>query len=98
MPQYPMYGGQPDHPQAQTVFILGIVGVFVGIIPFVAWYMGSQAKKEIEAGAPYIWGGNLKTGYLLGKIFGIIHIVVTVLYIATMGCVVMLPLIVAALD
>ncbi|WP_051214926.1 hypothetical protein [Granulicoccus phenolivorans] len=75
------YGQQPEHPQSQTVLILGIVGIFTGVCAFVAWYMGGQAKKEIEAGAPYQWGGNLKTGYLLGKVFSIITIVVVVLYV-----------------
>lgn len=65
----------PEHPQAQIVFILGIVGIFTGIPAFIAWYMGAQARREIAAGAPYRWEGNLKTGYLLGKIFGILGIV-----------------------
>ena len=75
------YGAPQEHPQAQTVFILGIVGIFVGIVSFIAWYMGGQAKKEIAAGAPYAFEGKLKTGYLLGKVFSIIYIVVIVLYI-----------------
>ena len=79
-PQAPgyAYGGgyaAADHPQTQTVFILGIIGIFTGITAFIAWYLGGQAKKEIEAGAPYQWAGNLKTGYMLGKIFSIITIV-----------------------
>ncbi|OMG55917.1 hypothetical protein BJN44_07960 [Tessaracoccus sp. ZS01] len=57
------------------VFILGIVGIFTGVVSFVAWYLGGQAKKEIEAGAPFPWDGNLKTGYMLGKVFSIIWIV-----------------------
>ncbi|NHB84819.1 hypothetical protein G7085_10030 [Tessaracoccus sp. HDW20] len=70
-------------PQTQTVFILGIVGIFVGIVSFIAWYMGNQAKKEIDAGAPYGWEGTkLKTGYTLGKVFSIIYIVFFALYIA----------------
>ncbi len=74
--QQPYYGYQPpaEHPQAQTVFILGIVGIFTGILSFVAWYLGAEAKKEIEAGAPYPFEGKLKTGYLLGKILGIISL------------------------
>ncbi|WP_026926024.1 hypothetical protein [Granulicoccus phenolivorans] len=80
------YGGvqTQEHPQAQTTFILGIVGIFVGICAFIAWYMGGKAKKEIAAGAPYQWGGNLKTGYLLGKVFSIIYIVFLVIYIIAM--------------
>lgn len=76
---YGGYSGNPyalgEHPQTQIVFILGVVGIFTGIPAFVAWYMGAQARKEIQAGAPYRWEGNLKTGYLLGKVFGILSIV-----------------------
>ena len=84
--QPPAYGaagmGGQEHPQTQTVFILGIVGIFVGVCAFIAWYMGGQAKKEIDAGAPYAWEGTkLKTGYMLGKVFSIIYICVIVLYI-----------------
>ena len=81
--QQPSYGYQApaEHPQSQMVFILGIVGIFTGVTAFVAWYMGGQAKKEIEAGAPFQWGGQLKTGYTLGKVFGIIWIVGIALYI-----------------
>lgn len=84
------YGGQPpygqpvygaEHPQASTIQILGIVGIFAPICCYIAWYMGSQAKKEIEAGAPYPFTGALKTGYLLGKIVSIISIVATVLIV-----------------
>ncbi|GAA4894739.1 CD225/dispanin family protein [Tessaracoccus lubricantis] len=80
----PAYGyGAPkqEHPQAQTVLILGIVGIFFSICAFIAWYMGGKAKKEIEAGAPYSFDGNLKVGYLLGKIISILAIVGAVLAI-----------------
>ena len=80
-PGYGAYIPAPEHPQSQMVFILGIVGIFTGVTAFVAWYMGGQAKKEIEAGAPFQWGGQLKTGYTLGKVFGIIWIVGIALYI-----------------
>ena len=54
--------------------MLGILGFFVPIVPFVAWYMGGQIKKQIDAGAPYQWEGSLKIGYLIGKILGILQI------------------------
>lgn len=75
------YGAQPEHPQAQTVLILGILGIFVPFVQFVAWYLGGKAKKEIEAGAPFAWAGSLKTGYLLGMIFSIIGLAVAALYV-----------------
>ena len=36
MQQYAAYGQQPEHPQAQTVLILGILGFFTSIISIVA--------------------------------------------------------------
>ena len=93
--QQPSYGYQApaEHPQAQTVFILGIVGIFVTIVPFIAWYLGGQAKKEIAAGAPYPFEGKIKTGYILGKVFGILQIVGIVLAIAIYA--IMIPLLLA---
>lgn len=73
-----------EHPKAQTVFILSIVGIFVGICAPISWYLGTQAKKEIAAGAPYAFAGNLKTGTTIGKIFTILYIVGIVLYIIAM--------------
>ena len=74
-----------EHPKAQTVFILSIVGIFVGICAPIAWYMGVQAKKEIAA-QPGTWSteGNLKTGTLIGKIFTILYIIGIVLWIVMM--------------
>lgn len=80
-PQQQGYTQGGEHPQTQTVFILGIVGIFVGICAWIAWYQGGKAKKEIEAGAPYQWAGNLKTGYTLGKVFGILYIVGGAIYL-----------------
>jgi uncharacterized membrane protein YjgN (DUF898 family) len=73
-----------EHPKAQTVFILSIVGIFVAICAPIAWYMGVQAKKEIAASGQYAFAGNLKTGTLIGKIFTILWIIGIVLYIIAM--------------
>jgi uncharacterized membrane protein YjgN (DUF898 family) len=73
-----------EHPKAQTVFILSIVGIFVAICSPIAWYMGVQAKKEIAASGQYAFAGNLKTGTLIGKIFTILWIIGIVLYIIAM--------------
>lgn len=78
-PQYGYGAPNPEHPQAQIVLILGIVGIFVTVCSFIAWYLGSKAKKEIDAGAPYAWDGSLKIGYLLGMIVSILAIIGLVL-------------------
>lgn len=80
-PSYGGYGQTAEHPQATTVLVLGILGFFVPIVSFIAWYMGGKAKQEIAAGAPYQWDGSMKIGYLLGKIFSIVAIVSIVLTI-----------------
>ncbi|MFV0429961.1 MAG: hypothetical protein ACK5KO_11115, partial [Arachnia sp.] len=67
--------GLQEHPMAQTVFITGILGIFIAILPFVAWYLGAQAKREIEQGAPYLWGGHLKSGYVLGVVFSLVALI-----------------------
>lgn len=64
-----------EHPNAGTVLILAIVGIIVPFVSFIAWYMGARAKKEIANGAPYYWGGQLRTGYLVAKIYSILVIV-----------------------
>ena len=71
----------------------GIVGIFVTIVPFIAWYLGGQAKKEIAAGAPYPFEGKIKTGYILGKVFGILQIVGIALVILIYA--IMIPLLLA---
>jgi uncharacterized membrane protein YjgN (DUF898 family) len=73
-----------EHPKAQTVFILSIVGIFVGICAPIAWYMGVQTKKEIAASGQYAFAGNLKTGTLIGKIFTILYIIGMALWIVMM--------------
>ncbi|MHB1008133.1 MAG: hypothetical protein ACYC1E_02605 [Propionibacteriaceae bacterium] len=74
-----------EHPRAQTVLILSIVGIFVGICAPIAWYLGAQARKEVLA-QPGRWSteGSLKMGTLIGKIFTILYIVAFVLWFAIM--------------
>ena len=79
--QQPGYGYvAPNHPQATTALILGIVGLalcpFVGIAGFV---MGGRVRREIDA-APGQWGGRgLATA---GWVLGIISIVYAALVLA----------------
>lgn len=77
------YGGAPtEHPQGSTVFILGIVGIFVGVCAPIAWYLGNKTLGEITAsGQQYSNLQQIKTGRTLGKVFTIIYIVFIVLYI-----------------
>ena len=75
---YAGYAGyaQPEHPSATITLVMAILGFFVsGLTFFVAWYLGSEARKEIMAGAPYPWDGSLKVGYWIGKVGGIVTIV-----------------------
>lgn len=73
---YQAYGGAPtgppnwapDHPQATTVLLLGILGIAICQVcaPF-AWVIGSRVRKEIDAN-PAQYGGRsqVQIGYVLG--------------------------------
>ena len=91
--QYPV-GGTPapygqsygapaqEHPQGTMIFVLGIVGIFVGVCAPIAWYLGNKTLREIAAsGASYGNVSQIRTGRMLGKVFTIIYIVFIVLYI-----------------
>jgi hypothetical protein len=72
------YPGQfaPEHPQGTTVLILGILGLFVPVVAFIAWHQGSKAEKEIQAsGIYYANAGSIKVGKILGIVGGILTMV-----------------------
>ena len=67
---YPLtrMGALPEHPQATTVLVLGILGlVLSGLLGPVAWYMGDKAKKDCDAGL-YAMTGSLTAGRICGII------------------------------
>ncbi|MDN5763163.1 MAG: DUF4190 domain-containing protein, partial [Microlunatus sp.] len=82
--QQPGYGAYqlPNHPQATTALILGIVGLvfcpFVGIAGLV---LGGRARKEIDA-APGQWGGRgiATAGWVLG-IISIVYLAFLVVFV-----------------
>ena len=57
------YGQQPygaatgEHPQGTMIFVLGIVGIFVGVCAPIAWYLGNKTLREITAWARVRWPG-----------------------------------------
>jgi hypothetical protein len=71
-PQYPGGYGPvlPDHPQATTVLILGILGVVVCPLtaPF-AWVMGNRVLKEVDASGGTLGGRSTAN---VGRILGIV--------------------------
>ncbi|HYG92940.1 MAG TPA: DUF4190 domain-containing protein [Nocardioides sp.] len=75
---YSPYGGAPgqppfiapDHPQASTVLILGILGLAVCQVlgPF-AWVMGNRTVREIDASGGRM-GGRSQAN--IGRVLGIV--------------------------
>jgi hypothetical protein len=81
------YGGvaTQEHPQGTMIFVLGIIGIFVGVCAPIAWYLGNKTLREIAAsGASYSNVSQIRTGRMLGKVFTIIYIVFIVLYIVAL--------------
>ncbi|MCG8152840.1 DUF4190 domain-containing protein [Pimelobacter simplex] len=79
----------PDHPQATTVLILGILGVSLCqvLAPF-AWVMGGRVRKEIEASRGTVGGSQMVTiGWVLGIVgsclllLGLAFVVLYVIFI-----------------
>ncbi|WP_296139335.1 hypothetical protein [uncultured Tessaracoccus sp.] len=89
----PVAGQLPDHPDATSVVVLGAVGMVVGVTGFIGWYLSSRAKREIEAGAPYHYGGTLQ----IGRVLSIITSVLCLLWIAGVVVFTLLPFVVYAL-
>lgn len=61
----------PDHPQATTALVLGIVGIVVcaGLLSPFAWWIGKKAVNEIDASQGRLGGrGAAQAGYILGII------------------------------
>lgn len=75
-PQYlPGYGPPaPDHPQATLILIFGILGVVgITVLGPVAWILGNNALKEIDASNGMIGGrGNVNAGRICGIIATVI--------------------------
>jgi hypothetical protein len=56
--------------------IFGIIGIFFSLFGAIAWYLGANAMKEIQAtGIRYSNKSNINTGRILGKIVTIIALV-----------------------
>jgi hypothetical protein len=71
------YGGPPyavappDHPQATTVLILGIVSVAVcGFVAPFAWVIGNRVVREIDASHGQLGG---RSQAQVGRIIGIVY-------------------------
>ena len=76
----------PNHPQATTALVLGLIGLIGGCLcglpllasPF-AWAVGARAKREIEASHGQLGGaGNAQAGYITG-IIGTVLLVLAVI-------------------
>ncbi|MBW8878134.1 MAG: DUF4190 domain-containing protein [Acidobacteria bacterium] len=72
--------------QATTALILGILGVVCcGLLAPIAWYIGSQELKAIQAGtSPAAGEGLAKAGMILG-IIGTILLGLSIFWIFFMG-------------
>ncbi|MGI9155695.1 MAG: hypothetical protein ACR2FG_03525 [Marmoricola sp.] len=95
-PGYPAYGAPPpNHPQATTAMVLGLVSLIGGCIcglPFLAgpfaWVIGSKAKREIAASNGQLGGeGSAQAGFIMGIIASVLLVlaVIAVLLVVVVG-------------
>ena len=75
----------PDHPNATTALVLGIVGMVVcgGLLSPFAWVIGRKAVREIDASQGTLGGrGSAQAGYILGVIGSVMLVLAVVLVVA----------------
>ncbi len=79
---------QSEHPQGTTVLTLGTLGIFLPGCCFVAWVLGNQALREVNARpGSYRNADAIRTGRVLGLVMSwlcIASIVVSVVAIVVM--------------
>ncbi len=69
-PPYQAYYAPPDHPQAGTTLVLGILGLVVcGVLAPFAWSMGNRVLTEIDSSQGHLGGRSSANA---GRIMGII--------------------------
>lgn len=96
-PPYQQYQGAyyapPDHPQATTALVLGILGlVLCGVIAPFAWQMGNRVLREIDASQGRLGGrSSASAGRIMGIIgtallaFGLVIVLVVALFAGLAG-------------
>lgn len=77
-PLYPYEQGKIEHPNAALILILGIGGLLVPMVSFLAWFMGNNAVKQERAGL-YRPSQSVQIGRVLGLVFSILQIAAFVL-------------------
>ena len=97
-PPPPPYGyapyRPPDHPQANTILVLGILSFFCGLVGPFAWMMGRQALRDIDTSGGMIGGrSNVQVGYIIGiatsllTAFSLVLLIVWVVGLVVVGIV-----------
>jgi len=80
--QQPQYGyggyggGVREHPQGTTILVLGVLSLVIcGLLGPVAWVMGNNALKEIDASpSSYSNRGSVSAGRICGIISSVLLI------------------------
>jgi small-conductance mechanosensitive channel len=83
----PWWPPPPEHPQATTAVVLGIIGVVVLplVAPF-AWAIGAKAVREIDASRGALGGRqNAQIGYVLGIVGTVILGLALLIILAVIG-------------
>jgi uncharacterized membrane protein YjgN (DUF898 family) len=73
----PYTGYVPDHPEAVTVLVLGILGLVVcGLCAPIAWVKGNRVVAEIDASHGQLGGrGTANAGRICGMVGTIVMVV-----------------------
>lgn len=77
----------PEHPEASTVLILGVLGLLVAVTGPFALVIGSRARADVAAGR-YAASGALTAGWVLGIITTVYLALLVILFLLGIGALV----------
>lgn len=95
--QSPYGGAKPQHPQATTTLVLGIVSivlVFMCCLPLgiAPWIMGSKAIKQVDANPGMYEGrGQLVAGKVMGIVSTVLFVVGIIVFVALFALIIASP-------
>ena len=62
-----------EHPQAESVLLWGVLGIFIPLVSFYPWIKGHEIRAQ-EDQYMYMQSSKVTAGWMMGKIMSIIQL------------------------
>lgn len=79
-------GEAPEHPNATTSLVLGIIGLFFPIVSPFAWYLGGRGRRDMrEQPGRYRESSSLTAGWVMGIIGSLLLMLGVLMMVIMLG-------------